>query len=61
MYRSPNIVRVVKSRGLRWVGHVTRMDEGRCAFKISTGTLTGKRTFGRPRRSWEDSIRILNK
>ena len=54
MYRSPNIVRVIKSRRLRWAGHVARMEEGRSAFKI----LTGKRPLGRPRRRWEDNIRM---
>ena len=52
MYRSPNIVRVIKSRTLRWAGHVARMQEGRNAFKI----LTGKRSLGR--RRWEDNIRM---
>ena len=41
MYRSPNIVRVIKSRRLRWVRHVARMEEGRSAFKILTGKPTG--------------------
>ena len=54
LYRSPNIVRVIKSRRLRWAGHVARMEEGRSAFKI----LTGKRRLGRPRRRWEDTIRM---
>ena len=48
MYRSPNIVRVIKSRRLRL---------GR-ALKILTGKPTGKRTLGRPRRRWEDNIRM---
>ena len=48
--RSPNIVRVIKSRRLRWAGHVTRIEEGRSAFKILTGKPTGKRHLGRPRR-----------
>ena len=52
-----NIVRVIKSRGLRWAGHVARMEEGRSSFKILTGKPTGKRSLGRPRRRWEDSIR----
>ena len=43
LYRSPNIVRVNKSRRLRWVGHVARMEEGRSAFKILTGKPTRKR------------------
>ena len=58
MYRSPNIVRVIKSRRLRRAGHVARMEEGRSAFKILTGTPTGKRPFGRPRGRWEDNIRM---
>ena len=58
MYRSPNIVRVIKSRRLRWVGHVATMEEGRSAFKIFTGKPTGKRPLGRPRRRWEDNIRM---
>ena len=58
MYRSPNIVRVIKCRRLRWVGHVARMEEGRSAFKILAGKPTGRRPFGRPRRRWEDNIRM---
>ena len=49
VYRSPNIVRVIKSKRLRWAGHVARMKEGRSAFKILTG---------RSRRRWEDNIRM---
>ena len=45
--------RVIKSRRLRWAGHVTRMEEGRSAFKILTGKPTGKRPLGRPRRRWQ--------
>ena len=56
MYRSSNIVRVIKSRRLRWAGHVARMEEGRSAFKILTGKPKGKRPFGRPRRKWEAYI-----
>ena len=58
MYRSPNIVRVIKSRRLRWAGHIARMEEVRSAFKISTGKRVGKRPLGRPRRRWEDNIRM---
>ena len=58
MYRSPNIVRVIKSRRLRWAGHVAGMEEGRSAFKILTSKTTRKRSLGRPRRRWEDNIRI---
>ena len=57
LYRSPNIVRVIKSRRLRWAGHV-RMEEGRSAFNILTGKPIGKRPLGRPRRRWEDNIRM---
>ena len=49
LYRSPHIVRVIKSRRLRWAGHVARMEEGRTAFKILTGTPARKRPLGRPR------------
>ena len=58
MYLSPNIVRVIKSRRLRWEGHVARMEEGRRASKILTGTPAGKRPVGRPRRRQEDNIRM---
>ena len=61
MYRSPNIVRVIKSRRLRWAGHVAKMEESRSAFKMLTGKPTGKRPLGRPRRTWEDGIRIYLK
>ena len=57
LYRSPNIVRVIKSRRLRWTGHVAKMEEGRSAFKILTGKPTGNIPLGRPRRRWEDNIR----
>ena len=49
LYRSPNIVRVIKSRRFRWAGHVARMEEGRSAFKILAGKHTGKRPSGRLR------------
>ena len=58
MFRSPNIVRVIKSRRLRWAEHIARMEEGRSAFKISTGKPTGKKPLGRPRRGREDNIRM---
>ena len=56
LYRSPNIVRLIKSRRLRWAGHVTRMEVGRSAFKILTGKPTRKRPLGKPRRRWKDNI-----
>ena len=58
MYRSPNIVRVIKSRRLQWAEHVARMEEGRSAFKILIPKPTGKRPLGRSRRRWEDNIRL---
>ena len=56
-HRSPNIVKVNKSRRLR-AGPVTRMEEGGSAFKILTSKPTGKKPLGRPRRRWEDNIRM---
>ena len=44
--------------GTLWAGHVARMEEGRSAFKILIGKPTGKRRLGRPRRRWEDNIRM---
>ena len=49
---------MIKSRRLRWAGHVAIMEEGRSAFKILTGTPAGKRSLGRPRRRWEAHIRM---
>ena len=58
LYHSPNIVRLIKSIRLRWAGHVARIEEGRSAFKILTGKPRGKRPLWRPRRIWEDIIRM---
>ena len=52
------IGRVIKSRRLIWAGHAARIEEGRSTFKILAGELTGKRPLGRPRRKWEDNIRV---
>ena len=57
-YHSHNIIRVIKSRRLKWAGPVVRMEEGTCAFKILTGKHIGKRPLGRPRRRWKDIIRM---
>jgi len=49
---------VIKSRRLRWAGHVARMEEGWSAFKMLTAKPIGNRPLGRPRRRWEDNIRM---
>ena len=49
---------MIRSRRVRWAGHVTRMEEGRSAFQILTGKPTGKRPLGKPRHRWEDNIRM---
>ena len=58
LYRSPNIVRVIKSRRLRWTRHVARMEEGESAFKILTDKSTGKGPLERPRHKLDDNIRM---
>ena len=58
IYSSPNIVRVIKSRRMRWAGHVARMGEERGAYKVLVGKPEGKRPLGRPRRRWVDNIRM---
>ena len=54
----PNIVRVVKSRRMRWAGHVACIGEGRGVHRVLVGRPEGKRPLGRPRRRWEDNIEI---
>jgi len=58
LYSSPNIVRVIKSRRIRWAGHVARMGEGRGVYRVLVGKPEGRRPLGRPRRRWEDNIRM---
>jgi hypothetical protein len=58
LHSSPNIVRVIKSRRIRWVEHVARMAEGRGVYKVLIGRSEGKRPLGRPRRRWEDNIKL---
>jgi hypothetical protein len=53
LYSSPNTVREIKSRRIRWAGHVAHMREGRGVYKVMTGKLEWKRPMGRPRRRWE--------
>jgi len=57
LYSLPNVVRVVKSRRMRWAGHAARMWEGRGVHRILVGKPEGKRPMGRPRRRWEDNIK----
>jgi hypothetical protein len=54
LYSSPHIIRMIKSRRIRWAGHVERMGERRGAYRVSVGKPEGKRPLGRPRRRWED-------
>ena len=58
LYCSPNILRVIKSRRMRWAGHVARMEEGRGVHKVLVGKPEGNRPLGRPRRRWEDNIKM---
>jgi len=58
MYSLPNIVVVVKSRRMRWAGHVARMGEGRVVYRFLVGKPEGKRPLGRLRRRWEDNIKM---
>ena len=58
LYSLPDIARVVKSRRMRWVGHVAPMEEGRGVHRVLVGKPEGKRPLGRPRRRWEDNIKM---
>jgi hypothetical protein len=58
LYSSPNIVRVIKSRRMMWAGHVARMGEERGSYRVLGGRPEGKRPLGRPRRRWEDNIKM---
>ena len=58
LYCSPNIVRVIKSRRMRWAGHVAHMSEERGVYRVLLGKPEGKRPLGRPRRRWVDNIRM---
>jgi hypothetical protein len=58
LHASPNIIRVMKSRRMRWAGHVPRMGEMRNAYRILVGNPERKRPLKRPMRRWEDNIRM---
>jgi len=61
LYSSPNIVRVIKSRRMRWAGHVARMREKRGVHRVLVGNPERKRTFGSHRLRWDDNIKIFRK
>jgi hypothetical protein len=58
LYSSPDIIRQIKSRRMKWAGHVARMGEERNVYRVLIGKPEGKRPLGRPRRRWEDGIRM---
>ena len=58
LYCSPNIFRVIKSRRIRWAGHVARTGERRGVYRVLVGKPEGKRPLGRHRRRWEDNIKM---
>ena len=58
LYSSPNIIKNLKSRRLRWAGHVARMEQFRNAYRVLVGNSESKRPLGRPRRGWENTINM---
>jgi hypothetical protein len=56
LYSSPSIIRIIKSRRMRWAGHVARMEK-RNTYRLLVGQSEGKRPLGRPRHRWVDNIR----
>jgi transcription termination factor 2 len=58
LYSLPSIIRIIKSRRMRWVGHVARMEEKRNVYRSLVGKPEGKRPLGRPRRRWIDNIKM---
>jgi hypothetical protein len=58
LYSSPSLIRMIKSRRMRWAGHVARMGEKRNAYRLLSRKPEGKRPLGRPRRRWVDNIRM---
>jgi hypothetical protein len=58
IYSSPSIVQVIKSRRMRWAGHVAQMEKGKGVYRVLVGKPEGKRPMGRPRHRWEDNIKM---
>ena len=58
LYSSPNIARMIKSRRMRWAGHVARMGEERVVYRVLLGKSEGRRPLGRHRHRWVDNIRM---
>jgi hypothetical protein len=61
LYPSPNIIGAIKSRKMKWVGHVARMGEGRSVYRVLVRRPEGKRPLGRPRLRWEDNIKMVRR
>jgi hypothetical protein len=60
LYPSPSIIRILKSRRMRWTAHFSRMGEKRNVYRLLVGKPEGKRLYGRPRRRWVDNIKMDN-
>jgi hypothetical protein len=58
LYTSPSVIRIIKSRRMRWAGHVARIGEKRNVYRLLVGNPEGKRPLGRPRRRWIDNIKM---
>jgi hypothetical protein len=61
LYSSPSIIRIIKSRRMRWAGHVGQMGEKRNEYRLLVGKPEGKRPLGRPRRRWRDNIKMVSR
>jgi hypothetical protein len=58
LYSSPSIIRIIKSRRMRWAGHMARMGDRGNVYRLLVGKPEGKRPLGRPRRRWIDNIKM---
>jgi hypothetical protein len=58
LYSSPSIIRIIKSRRMRWVGHMARMGEKRNVYRLLVGKPEGKRPLERPRHKWIDNVKM---